>query len=59
MNITQFLTKIKNIKSCHSVVYAFFGCHDDGAEDILLFEHYLGIDDQGRKVALDHLTEIR
>ena len=59
MNITQFLSKIKNIKSCHSAFDAFSGCHDDGSEDILLVEYYLGIDDQGRKVALDHLTEMK
>ena len=57
MNITQFLSSIKQIKSCHSGFDAFSGGHDDEAEDILQVEDYLGIDDQGRKVALDHLTE--
>ena len=59
MNITQFLSKIKKIRSCHSGLDASSGAHDDEAEDILLIEQHLENDDQGRKVALDHLTEIK
>lgn len=55
--ISHILSIIKQIKSCHSGFDAFSGGHDDEAEDILQVEGYLGIDDQGRKVALDHLTE--